>query len=198
VSDEQYHFHPDTYEAMVTEEVPSYHRLQAAVAEAASARPAVSVLDLGMGTGVTARHVLDALPGARLVGVDESPEMLAVARAALPARVELHIGRLQDELPSGPFDVVVSALAVHHLDGPGKADLFRRVAAVLAPAGRFVLGDVIVPEDPADVVTPIDGTFDQPNSLPDVVAWLTDAGFTAEAVWVERDLAVVVGDRGRS
>jgi tRNA (cmo5U34)-methyltransferase len=198
VSEDQYHFHPDTYEAMVTEEVPAYHRLQEAVAAAASARPAASVLDLGTGTGVTARHVLDALPGARLVGVDESAEMLAAARAALPASVELHVGRLENELPPGPFDVVVSALAVHHLDGPGKADLFRRVAAVLPPAGRFVLGDVIVPDDPADVVTPIDGIYDRPSSLPDLLTWLTDAGFAAEAVWVERDLAVLVGDRGRS
>jgi tRNA (cmo5U34)-methyltransferase len=195
VSGEQYHFHPDHYEAMVIEEVPAYHRLQAAVAEAASARPAASVLELGTGTGVTARHVLDALPGARLVGVDESPEMLAVARAALPSAADLCVGRLQDPLPPGPFDLVVSALAVHHLDGPGKADLFRRVAAVLNPAGRFVLGDVIVPEDPADVVTPVDGMYDQPSSVPDLLAWLTDAGLAAETVWVERDLAVLVGDR---
>jgi hypothetical protein len=38
-----------------------------------------------------------------------------------------------------------SVLAAHHLGGPGKADLFRRVAAGLAPGGRFVLGDVVVP-----------------------------------------------------
>jgi hypothetical protein len=37
---------------------------------------------------------------------------------------------------------------------PVKADLFARIAARLRPGGRFVLGDVVVPEDPADVVTP--------------------------------------------
>ena len=36
--------------------------------------------------------------------------------------------------PAGPFDLVASALAVHHLDGPGKAELFRRLAGVLAGA----------------------------------------------------------------
>jgi tRNA (cmo5U34)-methyltransferase len=195
VSHSQYHFDPSTYEAMVTAEVPGYHRLQAAVAAAASARPARRVLDLGTGTGATARQVLAALPDARLVGVDESADMLAVARAVLPASADLRLGRLQDPLPPGPFDVVVSALAVHHLDRRGKADLFRRIAEVLAPGGRFVLGDVIEPVDPADVVTPIDGVFDQPSPVADQLAWLAEAGFDAEAVWVERDLAVLVGDR---
>lgn len=193
MSHSQYHFDPSSYEAMVTAEVPGYHRLQAAVAEAASACPAARILDLGTGTGATARAVLAAQPNAQLVGVDESTDMLAVARRVLPASADLRVGRLQDPLPAGPFDVVVSALAVHHLDRVGKADLFRRVADVLVPGGRFVLGDVIEPVDPADVVTPIDGVFDQPSSVADQLAWLADAGLDAEAVWVERDVAVLVG-----
>ncbi|HEY1281227.1 MAG TPA: class I SAM-dependent methyltransferase [Acidimicrobiales bacterium] len=193
MSHSQYHFDPSSYEAMVTAEVPGYHRLQAAVAEAASACPAARILDLGTGTGATARAVLAAQPNAQLVGVDESTDMLAVARRVLPASADLRVGRLQDPLPAGPFDVVVSALAVHHLDRVGKADLFRRVADVLVPGGRFVLGDVIEPVDPADVVTPIDGVFDQPSPVADQLAWLADAGLDAEAVWVERDVAVLVG-----
>jgi len=43
--------------------------------------------------------------------------MLAHARRVL-ARADLRVSRLEDELPPGPFDLVVSALAVHHLDGP--------------------------------------------------------------------------------
>ena len=60
---------------------------------------------------------------ARLVGIDESPPMLEQARADLPAdRVEeLRVARLQDPLPEGPFELVFSALAVHHLDGAGSA-----------------------------------------------------------------------------
>ena len=82
------------------------------------------------------------------------------------------------------------------VDGPGKAALFRRVAAALAPAGRFVLGDVIVPEDPADVVTPIDDRhYDQPDTVADQLAWLGDAGFDARVSWLHRDLAVLVADK---
>jgi tRNA (cmo5U34)-methyltransferase len=120
--------------------------------------------------------------------------MLARARAALPNdRVELRVARLTDPLPDGPFDVVVSALTVHHLDGAEKADLFRRVASVLTPSGRFVLADVVVPEDPTDVVTPIDPSYDKPSPLADQLCWLAAAGLHPVVAWSSRDLAVLVG-----
>jgi tRNA (cmo5U34)-methyltransferase len=138
---------------------------------------------------VLARH-----PRATLVGVDASDLMLEGARAALPAgRVDLRLGRLEDPLPDGPFDVVVSALAIHHLDGPAKADLFARVAALLAPGGRFVLADVVVPEDPSDVVTPLDEGFDLPSGVDEQLGWLAAAGLKAQVAWAHRDLAVIVG-----
>ena len=104
------------------------------------------------------------------------------------------MSRLEDALPEGNFDLVVSALAVHHLDGAGKADLFARVTARLRPGGRFVLGDIVVPEDPADVVTPIDGVYDKPSTVDDQVRWLAAAGFNAEVVWARQDLCVIVAD----
>jgi tRNA (cmo5U34)-methyltransferase len=189
-----YHFLPEGYEAMIAEEVPSYDRLQAEVAAAAGREGVARILDLGTGTGVTAKRVLDVHPHARFVGLDESAEMLAAARRVLPAEADLRVARLQDPLPSGPFDLVVSALAVHHLDAAGKADLFRRVAQILTPAGRFVLGDVIIPDDPSDIVTPIDGVYDQPSTVADQLAWLHAAGFATTIAWSERDLAVLIGD----
>ncbi len=64
------------------------------------------------------------------------------------------IGSIARRIVRNALNLVVSVPAVHHLDGPGKADLFRRVAAVVGPPGRFVLSDVVVPEDAADTVTP--------------------------------------------
>lgn len=153
----QYHFNPETYESLMAAEVPSYGRLQDEIAAASNRRGVGRILDLCTGTGVTARRVLGVHPQARLVGIDVRPKMLAAARRVLPAEAELRVARLEDPLPRGPFDLVVSALAVHHLEGAGKADLFRRVVMALAPGARFVLGDLIVPEDRRDAVTPIDG-----------------------------------------
>lgn len=196
--DHGFRFDPTTYDATMAAEVPAYARLQAVVADASelpSGTAVRRVLDLGTGTAATARRVLERHPGADLIGIDENADMLGAARDALPASVDLRVGRLQDPLPDGPFDLAVSALAVHHLDGAEKADLFRRVAAVLAPGGRFVLGDLIVPDDPLDVVTAIDGVFDQPSTIDEQLSWMHAAGLTARTHWVERDLAVLVGDR---
>jgi tRNA (cmo5U34)-methyltransferase len=190
----QFHFFPDDYLELVRAEVPDYDHLQELVAEATTGRSITTVLDLGSGLGTTARAVLDRHPEAHLVGVDESPAMLEHARVALP-EADLVVGRLQDPLPPGPFDAVVSALAVHHLDGPGKADLFVRIAAVLAHGGRLVLADVVVPDDPTDAVTPLDAGYDQPSRLDDQLGWLRDAGLQPEVVWSSRDLAVVAADR---
>jgi tRNA (cmo5U34)-methyltransferase len=190
----QFHFFPEDYLALVRAEVPDYDLLQDTVATVAAERQASSILDLGTGLGTTAERVLAGQPGARLVGIDESPPMLDHARAALPD-ADLRVSRIEDRLPEGPFDLVISALAVHHLEGPAKADLFERVAAVLAPGGRFVLADVVVPEDPADAVTPLDEGYDVPSRADEQLAWLADAGFDAAVRWSSRDLVVIAADR---
>jgi L-threonylcarbamoyladenylate synthase len=190
----QFHFDPATYLQMMLDEVPGYSRLQEELV-AASGSGAASVLELGTGTGETARHLLERHPDARLVGIDVSERMLSVARGSLPSeRVELRAARIEDPLPEGPFDLVASALCVHHLSGPAKADLFARVLAVLRPGGRFVLADVVLPDDPADARAPLTPGFDRPSPLADQLRWLGDAGFDAEVVWADRDLAVVVAD----
>jgi tRNA (cmo5U34)-methyltransferase len=188
----QFHWDPDAYLELMRSEVPEYERLQDELGRATEEIAARRLLELGTGTGITARRVLARHPDARLIGIDSSADMLA--HAELPG-ADLRRQDLRDPLPEGPFDLVFSSLAVHHLDGAGKADLFKRVAAALAPGGRFALADVVVPEDPADVVTPIDGSYDLPDTVADQLAWLRDAGFDARVSWQSRDLAVIVADR---
>jgi tRNA threonylcarbamoyl adenosine modification protein (Sua5/YciO/YrdC/YwlC family) len=190
----QYHFNPDTYVDMIRADVPLYPRLQEELT-AASGSGAQRVLELGTGTGETARRLLSAHPGAFLVGVDASAEMLAVARSLLPGdRIDLRVGAIEEPLPAGPFDLVASALCVHHLNGPEKAELFARVFDVLRPGGRFVLADVVVPVDPADATTPLTPGFDRPSPLSDQVAWLLEAGFEVRVWWESGDLAVIAAD----
>jgi tRNA (cmo5U34)-methyltransferase len=190
----QFHFDPDTYLELIAEEVPAYERLQEKVASATRHIEAHRILELGSGTGETTRRVMALHPQAHLIGIDVSEAMLAEARRALPA-CDLRVARLEDPLPEGPFDIVVSALTVHHLDGARKADLFRRIAAVLRPGGRFVMGDVCVPDDPADVVTPIEDDYDTPSRVDEQMGWLAEAGLTPRLVWAERDLAVISSER---
>jgi L-threonylcarbamoyladenylate synthase len=190
----QFHFHPTTYDEVIRADVPAFERLQDAVARASGAH-ARRVLELGTGTGETAQRLLERHPEATLVGIDESVSMLEYARRRLPSeRVELHVSRLEDPLPSGRFDLVASALSVHHLPGAEKAELFARVAEALEPGGRFVLGDVVVPDDPSTARSPLTPGYDHPSPLDDQLRWLHAAGFEAEVCWTEGDLAVVTAE----
>ena len=95
--------------------------------------------------------MLDAHPAARLHGIDASAGMLEGARMSLDGRdATFEVGRIEDALPAGPFHLVVSALTVHHLDGPGKRALFERIAEVLAPRDGSCWRTVCVPVTPGE------------------------------------------------
>ena len=177
---------PDGYLDQMLEEIPGYEELEAAVAEAAVG---ATILELGTGTAETALRVLARNPGARYTGIDASEARRAAARARLPEDADVRVQRLEDPLPEGPFDLVVSVLAVHHLDADGKRDLFTRVSRITR---NFVLGDVVVPESPDDAVIEIDGVYDTPSSVAEQLEWLREAGFDdARAQTIRPDLAVV-------
>jgi tRNA (cmo5U34)-methyltransferase len=192
----QNHFDPDSYPKEVRLEVPCYDELEDAVAESTDGLAARRILDLGSGTGETAGRVLARHPGARVVLVDSAAAMLEAARSTLdPAIIECALAqRLEDPLPPGPFDLVVSALAVHHVESADKRLLFERVAEVLAPGGRFVLADVIVPEDGAPASTPVESGFDRPDRLDDLLAWMSEAGLGGKIVWERSDLVIISAD----
>jgi release factor glutamine methyltransferase len=69
------------------------------------------VLDVGTGSGAIALALADEVPNARVLAIDSSEEALSLARqnAALTGLdVELLLRDLNDGLPPGPFDLVVS------------------------------------------------------------------------------------------
>ena len=192
----QFHFTPETYSECISD-LPRYEELQEATAAATAGPEVREILELGTGTGETARRVLALHPHARLTGLDESAPMLERARDALPPEQvrELRVARLQDPLPDGPFDLVLSALAIHHLRADEKRELFCRVAHVLEHGGRFVLSDVVVPERPEDAITSLEEGYDLPDRLEDQFEWLRQAGLQPRVTWSWKDVAVVAATR---
>ena len=120
--------------------------------------------------------------------------MLEHARRAVPAATFIE-ARLEDALPEGLFDLVVSAFAIHHLSGRQRRGCSTVSIAVLRPAGRFVFCDVVVPERPVDVACPPGGGVDLPDTVHDQLRWLVDAGFDASVVLAEGDVAILQADR---
>ena len=133
---EQYHFSPATYKEMIQDAIPRYEELQRETVEAVPFEPR-RVLELGIGTGVTTRALLERFPEAEVTGLDSTPEMVFRAREL---GIEVRLARMEDPLPDGPWDLVISALAIHHLQADGKRDLFRRVRE---QSRALVFGDVV-------------------------------------------------------
>ena len=93
---------------------------------------AALVFDLGCGSGAITRRIAERFPGARVVGLDSSAEMLAKARAE-PGRIEWVHGDIRAWEPERPPDLIFSNAVLHWIeDHPG---LFPRLLDYLAPGG---------------------------------------------------------------
>lgn len=186
----QFHLDADTYLDMMRREVEAYDELQTLLADATKGLATRSILDLGSGTGETAIATLKRHPQAHLVGIDSSEDMLSIARHQLPGATFI-ASHLQDPLPDGPFDVVISACAVHHLDGQEKASLFRRIRHVMSPGGCFVMLDVVTPTGPVERPIPLEQGVDMPSSVQEMLGWLEEAGFDSDVLHAHDDLAIL-------
>lgn len=110
---------------------------------------AEEVLDVATATGHTA---LALAPYARrVVGVDLTPEMLAIAREQAERRGMDNVTFLTADaealpFPDERFDVVTCRIAAHHF--PDVERFYREAARVLRPGGRLVVVDNVAPDDP--------------------------------------------------
>jgi SAM-dependent methyltransferase len=118
----------------------------------AETNDAFTGVEIGTGAGWLCEAILRRYPRATIIGLDGSETMLrATGNLLLPFgnRFELELFRLEDaawraDLPEG-LRCIVSSLVIHHLDGPGKAQLFRDLFAKLAPGGALLIADVVEP-----------------------------------------------------
>jgi SAM-dependent methyltransferase len=167
------------------------------------------VLDLGCGDGRLTSLVLAAYPASTATCVDMSPTMLDAARAAFDGdeRVTIVDHDFADALPidgplAGPFDAVVSSLAIHHVTDERKCSLYAEVARRLVPGGVFCNLDIVASPTQAlhDRWRDEMGARDDPTDiLCDVnsqLAWFAQAGLgDVDCIWKWRSLALLRGER---
>lgn len=127
----------ENYEAFMVP--PLFAPWAEALAERGRPAPGAAILDVGCGTGVVARRFARACTG-RIVGLDATPAMLDVARAAAAREglaVEWREGTAE-RLPFGPeFDLVTCQFALMFFADRGKA--LAEMRRVLRPGGRLAL-----------------------------------------------------------
>jgi len=143
----------------------------------------LEVLDVGAGYGVVSEEVLKAFPAARITLQDYSQPMLDRARQRLADhsdRLRYVLCDLTDsswpQQLGGPFDLAVSAIALHNLRDPEKIfACYRAVHTLLKPGGCFLNCDRFV-----------EGV--QPH-----LAELREAGFDrVECPWRDPPRAIIV------
>jgi ubiquinone/menaquinone biosynthesis C-methylase UbiE len=144
--------------------------------------PYTRLLDVGCGCGRLTIPVALAHPDARVLGIDPSHRMLALAgieaAAAGTGNVTWMLGGAADlRLFRGhePYDAAFSVVVLQHLTRPDAAAIVNAVGRVLRPGGRFIF----------QIVSDID--FEDEGHLPDelVQGWIADAGLTS--VHAEQD-----------
>jgi ubiquinone/menaquinone biosynthesis C-methylase UbiE len=119
--------------------------MQFLVAQAFPSGEVQRVLDVGSGSGVLSRLLLDQYPQAHAILVDSSEPMLEVARQQFtPEQAVILQANLNDPAwlepvqPHAPLDVVVSGYAIHHLSDARKQALYAEVFSLLRPGGIFI------------------------------------------------------------
>ncbi len=98
------------------------------------------VLDLGAGTGLFSEQLRASYPDTHFHLIDGSSGMLSQARRRFSDQggITFSLGDMRETDLGGPWDIVVSALAIHHLDDDEKRALFQRIRSALMPGGLFV------------------------------------------------------------
>jgi ubiquinone/menaquinone biosynthesis C-methylase UbiE len=143
----------------------------------------LEVLDVGAGCGAVSEEVLQAFPAARVTLQDYSQPMLNRARQRLADRSEqlsYVVCDLTDpswpQQVGGPFDLAVSAIALHNLRDPEKIfACYRAIHDLLEPGGYFLNCDRFV------------------EGVEPHLAALREAGFDhIECPWRETPRAIVV------
>ena len=107
--------------------------------------PRQTVLDVATGTGAVARELLRK--GCTVVGLDQSPEMLAEARRRLPDDVTLIEGRAEQlPFPDATFDALTFTYLLRYVDDP--AETLQELARVVRPGGTIAGLEFAVPHGP--------------------------------------------------
>jgi ubiquinone/menaquinone biosynthesis C-methylase UbiE len=142
---------PDRYDAgMRAITLGRVTELHAAVAVAAATRPEMRILEIGCGTGAVTERLVDL--GARVTALDQSPEMLELAKRRLADAPPDCIDWLErtaseiDALPEASFDAVVLSFCLSDMSAGERAFTLRQAARLLRAGGTLAVADEVIPE----------------------------------------------------
>lgn len=105
----------------------------------------IRILDLGAGTGLVTAILMAAFPNIKATLVDISEEMLTKAKERFANNPGINfevIDYAKCQLPND-FELVVSAMSIHHLEDFDKRLIFKKILNVLTPGGMFINAEIV-------------------------------------------------------
>lgn len=155
---------------------------------------------MGAGTGILSELILTSFPNAKTTVFDLSEKMLETCGKKLAVfkdRLDFELADFLTDDFGTNYDLVVSGLAVHHIDDEGKRALFKRIFKSLNKGGTLLIRDCVTGATP-DLTEKYENLWrafmrengeddekwfarhleeDTPSSLSNQLTWLREAGF---------------------
>jgi tRNA (cmo5U34)-methyltransferase len=209
----------DSQRRWIIPEMEDYYSSAVWAAESKQSHPAI--LDIGAGTGLLSALILRKYPDASLTLVDLSEQMLGIAKERFATRKDMRYitGDYSSVDFGGHYDLICSALSIHHLEQAAKHRLYQKIFEALLPGGIFVNADQVLGETPAINRRYIDywdeflepcplsaeekkqvlyrrDTFDKNEKLSVQLGWMQECGFTnIDIVYKNRQFVVFTGKK---
>ena len=181
---------------------------------------APKILDIGSGTGLFSSIVLQKYPNAKFTLIDLSDKMLSLAKERFKGNMNMRF--IADDYTkhnfTEKFDIIISALSVHHLSAIDKENLYRKCYDILNDGGIFINADQVL--SPSSEIESTFSklwresveqsglsqeeiqkayervSFDNPSTLAEQLLWLNQAGFkNADCLYKYYHFCVMYGKK---
>jgi tRNA (cmo5U34)-methyltransferase len=220
------HFESESadFDGVILRLIPYYHQMITALVDSIEFgfTDKFRVIDLGCGTGTVAKNIADRFPNAEIVCLDISPKMIELAKYKLAGykNIEFVVADFYTTTFETSFDVVVSSLALHHIESDSKKHKFyTKIFNSLSPSGQFINADVVLATaeyhqtinmykwvefmSKSVSMDEIQNKWlvaykneDRPSKLIDQLKWLEEIGFTTvDVFWKYYNFSVYGGKK---
>jgi tRNA (cmo5U34)-methyltransferase len=212
------------FDEIIFKIIPYYSRMIEALMDSVhfSYDKSFRVIDLGCGTGTVAKRISEKFPNSEIVCLDIASNMIDLAKQKLSdhSKTSFITGDFSKTIFDGKFDLVVSSLALHHLENDKfKKEFYKKVYDILTDSGQFINADVVLastdfhqevymnrwveymnrtyPKDQIyDNWIQKYNTEDRPAKLIDQIKWLEDIGFkSVDVIWKYYNFSVYCGNK---
>jgi tRNA (cmo5U34)-methyltransferase len=167
----------------------------------------IRVLDLGCGTGNITKKIKDKFPNAHINCLDLVEEMIQLSKTKLKdyEDIDFVVGDFSDIDFNNNYDLIISSLAIHHIKGKGKLEIYKKIFSSLNKNGYFLLCDKVlaVTEHGQKLnhrlynnTEKANFHHDFPSTIIDNLKWFDKAGFkNIDVVWKYYGEAILIGNK---